>query len=124
MAHGPRGDAIETEQDLDLYCYRVAGTVGLVVTAMLGERMPRQRQAVALAVAMQRTNILRDGDEDGRPGAPYLARETLRLRLGLVERRLTRAAQPAVGRGRVDTPRRWVGLAATSRRETPWQWTR
>lgn len=69
---------IETEEDLDRYCYRVAGTVGLVMAGVLGTRgADAERQAVALGMAMQRTNIVRDIDEDLAGGRVYLARETL-----------------------------------------------
>src|SRR3954464_12081577 len=52
----------DTEDDVDRYCYRVAGTVGLVMASVLGApRFDRARPAaVALGMAMQRTNILRD----------------------------------------------------------------
>jgi phytoene synthase len=69
-----------TEADLDRYCYRVAGTVGVVMAAVLGTvgDPARARQAAAaLGMAMQRTNILRDIDEDLGNGRVYLARETL-----------------------------------------------
>jgi len=70
---------IETEADLERYCYRVAGTVGLVMAGVLGTRGPEaERAAVALGIAMQRTNILRDIDEDLAEGRVYLADETLR----------------------------------------------
>jgi len=70
--------AIETEADLDVYCHRVAGTVGVVMAALLGATDPAApRHAAALGQAMQRTNILRDIDEDLGNGRVYLARETL-----------------------------------------------
>jgi 15-cis-phytoene synthase len=68
-----------TEADVDLYCHRVAGTVGIVMSALLGtvdDAVARPR-AAALGRAMQRTNILRDIDEDLDGGRVYLARETL-----------------------------------------------
>ncbi len=69
---------IATEADLDLYCHRVAGTVGVVMAALLGATDPAApRHAAALGQAMQRTNILRDIDEDLGNGRVYLARETL-----------------------------------------------
>jgi phytoene synthase len=68
---------IETEAELDAYCYRVAGTVGIVMAAMLGTRGNADGQAAALGMAMQRTNILRDIDEDHDNGRIYLAGETL-----------------------------------------------
>ena len=73
-----RGIAIATEAELDEYCYRVAGTVGVVMSAVLGATDPAAaHHASALGQAMQRTNILRDIDEDLGAGRVYLARETL-----------------------------------------------
>lgn len=74
---GPR---MHTEADVDEYCYRVAGTVGVVMAALLGtagDRDRADRAAAALGMAMQRTNILRDIDEDREQGRVYLAAETL-----------------------------------------------
>ena len=72
------GGVVVTESDLDQYCFRVAGTVGLTMAAMLGARGPgAQWRAAALGMAMQRTNVLRDIDEDGARGRVYVARETL-----------------------------------------------
>jgi 15-cis-phytoene synthase len=70
---------IRTEADADAYCYRVAGTVGVVMAAVLGTTDPALAwpRAAALGQAMQRTNILRDIDEDLAGGRVYLARETL-----------------------------------------------
>ena len=69
---------IETERELDVYCHRVAGTVGIVMAALLGATDPAAPlHAAALGKAMQRTNILRDIDEDLGNGRVYLARETL-----------------------------------------------
>jgi 15-cis-phytoene synthase len=66
-----------TETDVDRYCYRVAGTVGVVMAAVLGTRDPVRaaHTAAALGMAMQRTNILRDIDEDAEAGRVYVARE-------------------------------------------------
>ena len=68
-----------TEADVDRYCYRVAGTVGLVMASVLGaSRLDRARPAaVALGMAMQRTNILRDVDEDAANGRVFVAQEAL-----------------------------------------------
>jgi phytoene synthase len=80
---GMRQDLAEetfpTQGDVDRYCYRVAGTVGLVMTAVLGARDPHRAQpaAIALGMAMQRTNILRDIDEDADHGRVYLAQEAI-----------------------------------------------
>lgn len=73
------GPDFASEGDLDRYCYRVAGTVGEVMAAILGvrDRAVALPAAAALGMAMQRTNILRDIDEDAAAGRRYLARETV-----------------------------------------------
>ena len=74
------GTPIRTEDELERYCYRVAGTVGIVMAAVLGTRgtlADARPSAAALGKAMQRTNILRDIDEDRENGRIYLARDTL-----------------------------------------------
>jgi phytoene synthase len=72
------GLRIDSEAELDAYCYRVAGTVGVVMTALLGSTSPEaDRHAAALGIAMQRTNILRDIDEDLAAGRRYIPEETL-----------------------------------------------
>jgi phytoene synthase len=72
------GRLLATEAELDAYCYRVAGTVGVVMASVLGtfDDARARPAAAALGIAMQRTNILRDLDEDGAAGRSYLARET------------------------------------------------
>jgi len=67
------------EADVDRYCYRVAGTVGEVMAAVLGtaDEAAAQRAAAALGMAMQRTNILRDIDEDAADGRLYVAQEAV-----------------------------------------------
>ena len=80
------GPVIESDADLDLYCYQVAGTVGRLMAALLGVRggddAQADRAARALGAAMQRTNILRDIDEDLANGRVYLPATSLR-RVGL-----------------------------------------
>ncbi len=71
---------LRTEADVDRYCYRVAGTVGVVMAALLGttgDPAQARRAAAALGMAMQRTNILRDIDEDGGNGRCYVAAEAV-----------------------------------------------
>jgi phytoene synthase len=83
----------ETFEELHLYCYRVAGTVGLMSSAILG-LAPRSRtapweqdqavylpqeEAIALGIANQLTNILRDVGEDVQRGRIYLPLEDLAL---------------------------------------------
>ena len=60
------------------YCYRVAGTVGLMMTHVLTLRDDTALQAAAqLGVAMQLTNICRDVLEDWQLGRLYLPRTWL-----------------------------------------------
>jgi phytoene synthase len=55
------------------YAYRVAGTVGLMMSRVLGARSPAARPfAVDLGIAMQLTNIARDVAEDARADRRYL----------------------------------------------------
>jgi phytoene synthase len=73
------GATFDTERDLDVYCYRVAGTVGVIMSAILGtfDADRARPAAAALGMAMQRTNILRDIDEDAGAGRVYLAQQTI-----------------------------------------------
>jgi 15-cis-phytoene synthase len=71
------GTVYETEADVDRYCYRVAGTVGVVMAAVLGADGDADASAAALGMAMQRTNILRDIDEDAVDGRLYIAQEAV-----------------------------------------------
>ncbi len=76
---------IQTEGDLDVYCYRVAGCVGEMMASILGVWDDAAWNAArALGSAMQRTNILRDVDEDLANGRVYLARDTLE-RFGITD---------------------------------------
>jgi phytoene synthase len=62
-----------TWEDLRGYCYRVAGTVGLLTAPVLGCSQPSALpRAVDLGIAMQLTNILRDVGEDARQQRVYL----------------------------------------------------
>lgn len=74
-----------TFEDLYLFCYRVAGVVGLMMIHVLGYKNKAAFQyAEKLGVAMQLTNILRDVKEDKNMGRIYLPREELRC-FGLSE---------------------------------------
>lgn len=77
MRHDLDGGVLVTEADVDRYCAQVAGAVGEVVTAWLGQRRPCLEEARSLGVALQRTNILRDLDEDRVRGRVYVAAETI-----------------------------------------------
>jgi squalene synthase HpnD len=63
---------------LDQYCYRVASAVGLVSIDIFGCRQPQTRHyAVALGMAFQLTNILRDVKKDASFGRIYLPLDEL-----------------------------------------------
>lgn len=75
----------DTWEELDLYCYRVAGVVGLMLTPVLGCEDARAVEPAAdLGRAMQLTNILRDVREDLERGRVYLPSEELRA-FGITE---------------------------------------
>ena len=92
MIEGQRMDLTWTRyprfEDLKLYCYRVAGTVGLMTQGVMGldqayssapwsDRPDTSDAAVALGIANQLTNILRDVGEDRGRGRIYLPQEDL-----------------------------------------------
>lgn len=64
--------------DLQLYCRRVAGAVGLLSIRCFGADEPEAAElAVVLGEALQLTNILRDLGEDAAAGRLYLPAELL-----------------------------------------------
>ncbi|KAG8662564.1 phytoene synthase 2, chloroplastic [Manihot esculenta] len=70
--------------ELYLYCYYVAGTVGLMSVPVMGIAPESQAStesvynaALALGIANQLTNILRDVGEDARRGRIYLPQDEL-----------------------------------------------
>ena len=69
----------ETFAELYVYCYRVASTVGLMSSEILGYKDAAALEyAEAMGIAMQLTNILRDIKEDAAIGRIYLPQEDLR----------------------------------------------
>jgi phytoene synthase len=71
MRHDLERAPIETEADLERYC--VAGTVGVMLAGLLGvTRREGVERMATLGSAMQRTNILRDIDEDLANGRLYI----------------------------------------------------
>ncbi|MDF1791195.1 MAG: presqualene diphosphate synthase HpnD [Thalassobaculaceae bacterium] len=75
-----------SQSELDLYCRRVAGAVGLLSVRCFGAEGPEaDAAAVALGEALQLTNILRDLGEDADDGRLYLPAELLD-RHGITER--------------------------------------
>ena len=102
---------IETEEALDRYSYGVAGTVGRLMAGILGTSDGRADAAArALGIAMQRTNILRDLDEDLSKGCIYLPEATLR-RFGIED--LGRDDRSALLRYQITVAEQWydIGLA-------------
>ncbi|KYC36667.1 phytoene synthase [Scytonema hofmannii PCC 7110] len=95
MIEGQRMDLYrsryQTFEELYLYCYRVAGTVGLMSTAVMGVDTSNQtapwhksespyiptEEAISLGIASQMTNILRDVGEDASRGRIYIPLEDL-----------------------------------------------
>ena len=74
--------------ELKLYCYRVAGTVGLMTQNVMGidsaytsapwsNKPDPSEAAIALGIANQLTNILRDVGEDRQRGRIYLPQEDI-----------------------------------------------
>ena len=92
MIEGQRMDVTKhryaTFSELELYCYRVAGTVGLMSQAVMGldpastsapwsEKPDPSQAAIALGIANQLTNILRDVGEDRARGRIYLPKDEM-----------------------------------------------
>lgn len=69
---------VADDAELLRYAYRVAGTVGLMMSPLLGVEAPSARyHAIDLGVAMQLTNICRDVLEDAARDRVYLPAERL-----------------------------------------------
>lgn len=78
MEMDARGDTYERWDQLLAYCFRVASTVGLMMTRIMGYRGDvALLRAADLGVGMQLTNIARDVGEDARRGRVYLPAELL-----------------------------------------------
>lgn len=90
MVDGMRMDLVkaryDTYEELYEYCYRVAGTVGLMTTPVMGiapryvsETEETYSAALALGIANQLTNILRDVGEDTFRNRIYVPLEELEM---------------------------------------------
>jgi len=86
-------DRYDTWDELHLYCYRVAGTVGLMSMPVFGcapgytDEMAKE-PALSLGVAFQITNILRDVGEDAKKrGRVYLPQRDME-KFGVTERQI------------------------------------
>ncbi len=78
MAYDANGESVANVADLLTYCYRVAGTVGLMMCHLTGLKDEgAQKNAVDLGIALQLTNIARDIGDDFRAGRVYLPADWL-----------------------------------------------
>jgi farnesyl-diphosphate farnesyltransferase len=77
---------LQTWKDLDEYCYYVAGTIGIMLTRLFAEHLPRvadtdTKKLTALATSfgrgLQLTNILKGVGPDRNEGRVYLPAEAL-----------------------------------------------
>ncbi|WP_181702703.1 phytoene/squalene synthase family protein [Chthonobacter albigriseus] len=69
------GRSYGTLDDLLLYCWRVAGVVGVMMSMTMGRRQSQTLDRAAdLGIAFQLTNIARDVVEDALTGRVYLPR--------------------------------------------------
>lgn len=67
------GGQIKSKKDLLVYCYKVAGVVGLMMCPLLGvKEVIAQRYAIDLGIGMQLTNISRDILEDATNDRCYV----------------------------------------------------
>jgi phytoene synthase len=77
--------------DLERYCHRVAGVVGLMSAEIFGCTQAATRHyARDLGIAFQLTNIIRDVGEDARRGRIYLPQDEL-ARFGVAPSALLRS---------------------------------
>lgn len=112
------GRSYETLSDVIAYSARVASTIGVLMTLMMGRREPWiLSRAAELGVAMQLTNIARDVDADRQIGRVYLPGAWLAGRGvdedGALSRR--NPAQPGDIASAVDAPTQRAVRAATTR---------
>ncbi|KAA8491175.1 All-trans-phytoene synthase [Porphyridium purpureum] len=122
-------DRFETFDDLYVYCYRVAGTVGLMTLPVMGsadgsaEMLEAAKPAaLSLGVALQLTNILRDVGEDRLRGRIYIPQEDLRrfdysekdLMDGVIDSRYIRLMQFQIARARSYFDRAHAGIGLLS----------
>lgn len=101
--------------ELERYCHRVAGVVGLLSAEIFGYQDPATRgYARDLGIAFQLTNIVRDVGEDARRGRIYLPQDEL-VRFDVAPSTILRArAAPgfaALMAFQVDRARAWYDRA-------------
>jgi len=75
-------------EELNLYCYRVAGVVGLLSASIFGYKDPKTLEyATKLGLALQLTNIIRDVYEDSLRNRLYLPLDELE-KFGVTEKEI------------------------------------
>jgi len=108
-------------EELELYCYRAAGTVGVLMSPVLGVKASwALGPAADLGRAMQLTNILRDVKEDLTRGRIYLPQDELRafelgeddLRAGTVDERFRAFMRHQIARARTLYAQGEAGISA------------
>jgi phytoene synthase len=113
-------DRYDTWDDLWVYCYRVASTVGLMSMYITGtETMQAVPYAVQLGVALQLTNVLRDVGEDALSGRIYLPAEDMArfgysedmLLSGTINRNFVRLMHFEMARAHALYDSAWRGIA-------------
>jgi farnesyl-diphosphate farnesyltransferase len=84
IEHAPDGQLeIDSIEDLERYCYYVAGTVGGLLTSLFALELDRPtnrtvpRLATRFGLGLQLVNILKDVAEDAARGTVFLPREVL-----------------------------------------------
>jgi 15-cis-phytoene synthase len=78
FAWDAEGRHYETLSDVAAYAVRVAGTVGVMMSLIMGERRPNVlARAIDLGVAMQFSNIARDIEDDAAMNRVYLPADWL-----------------------------------------------
>jgi phytoene synthase len=128
LIEGVRMDLTKTRyanyDELRLYCYRVASTVGLMASQVIGySHSDAIDYAVELGIAMQLTNILRDVGEDAAMGRIYLPQDEMaafgyseeELRRGIVNENFVRLMQFQIERARACYARAVPGIEFLSR---------
>ncbi len=114
----------ESWDELWVYCYRVASTVGLMSMYITGaDTMEAIPYAVQLGVALQLTNILRDVGEDAKAGRIYIPAEDMRrfgyteemLLSGEVNRRFVELMDFQIARAHALYKAAWEGIAMLPR---------
>jgi 15-cis-phytoene synthase len=79
FAWDAEGRHYATLSEVSAYAVRVAGTVGVMMSLIMGQRKPEAlARAIDLGIAMQFSNIARDVEEDETLGRVYLPAQWLR----------------------------------------------